>query len=389
MGLFLRSLHILNIGVDYRYIVRGHSHIALLGWVYLALITLFHKLFLNEKKNHKRYRQIFVFTQITLVGMLCTFPFQGYAFLSITFSTLFLFASYWYVCFFIKNTPKNLKDSNWYKYILIALFYNVISTLGPWALGIVMATLGKASVWYKISIYFYLHFQYNGWMLVALLGILIAILEKKGIHLSRNQNKYLFYSVNFGVIFTFFLPILWAAPIKVLYLLNGLGVVLQLFAFLLLLRWFSKNKILLKGSFSNLQVLIGKTVLVILGLKIILQFITSIPYFANLAFSIIEFTIGYLHLTFLGVISMSLFLFFDYFRLLSTSFTVYFLFLIGFIVTETLIFYKGSAIWLDKATFDNYYLTLTCASAILVLAIGLLLKQNLKIKTFKIKKINN
>ncbi len=389
MGLFLRPLHILDIGVDYRHIVHGHSHIALLGWVYLALITLFYKLLSDEKKNSNRYRQIYVFIQITLVGMLCTFPFQGYSFLSITFSTLFLFASYWYAWFFIRNTPKNLKHSNWYKYIRIALFYNVISTLGPWALGIVMATLGKASVWYKISIYFYLHFQYNGWMLVALLGILIAILEKKGIHLSRNQNNYLFYSVNFGVVFTFFLSIFWAVQIKVLYLLNGLGVVLQLFAFLFLLRWFSKNKILLKGNFSNLQVLIGKTVLVILGLKIILQLITSIPYFANLAFSIIEFTIGYLHLTFLGVISMSLFLFFDYFRLIRTSFTVYFLFLIGYIVTETLIFYKGSAIWLDKAIFDSYYLTLICASAILVLAIGLLLKQNSKIKTFKIKKIND
>lgn len=383
MGLFLRSLHILNIGVDYRYIVHGHSHIALLGWVYLALITLFHKIFLNEKENTKRYRQIFWFTQITLVGMLCTFPFQGYTFLSITFSTLFLFASYWYVCFFIKNTPKNLKDSNWYKYILIALFYNVISTLGPWALGIVMATLGKASVWYKISIYFYLHFQYNGWMLVALLGILIAILEKKGIHLSRNQNKYFFYSVNFGVIFTFFLSILWVAPIKVLYLLNGLGVVLQLFAFLLLLRWFSENKMLLKGSFSNLQVLIGKIVLVILGLKIVLQLITSIPYFANLAFSIVEFTIGYLHLTFLGVVSMSLFLFFDYFKLVRVNFKVFYVYLLGFILTEALIFYKGSMIWLKNTVFNGYYFSLIAASVTLVSAIFLQLKINSKKSNIK------
>ncbi len=378
MGLFLRSLQILDIGVDYRYIVHGHSHIALLGWVYLALITLFHKLFLNEKKNNKRYRQIYVFTQITLVGMLFTFPFQGYSFLSITFSTLFLFASYWYVWFFIRNTPKNLKNSNWYKYIRIALFYNVISTLGPWALGIVMATLGKASIWYKISIYFYLHFQYNGWMLVALLGILIAILEKKGIHLSRNQHNYLFYSVNFGVVFTFFLSILWAAPIKKFYVFNGLGVVFQLFAFLLLLRWFSKNKMLLKGSFSNLQVLIGKAVWVILGLKIVLQLITSIPYFANLAFSILEFTIGYLHLTFLGVISMSLFLFFDYLRLFRISKKVVYLFLLGFILTEALIFYKGIIVWLNKMIFKGYYFSLVVVSAILVLAIILLMKINLR-----------
>ncbi len=386
MGLFLRSLHILDIGVDYRYIVHGHSHIALLGWVYLALITLFHKLFLNEKKNTKRYRQIYVFTQITLVGMLFTFPFQGYSFLSITFSTLFLFASYWYVWFFIRNTPKNLKNSNWYKYIRIALFYNVISTLGPWALGIVMATLGKASIWYKISIYFYLHFQYNGWMLVALLGILIAILEKKGIHLSRNQHNYLFYSVNFGVVFTFFLSILWAAPMKILYVFNGLGVVFQLFAFLLLLRWFSKNKMLLKGSFSNLQVLIGKAVWVILGLKIVLQLITSIPYFANLAFSILEFTIGYLHLTFLGVISMSLFLFFDYLRLFQISKKVVYLFLSGFILTEALIFYKGIIIWLNKVIFKGYYFSLVVVSAVLVLAIGILLLQNSKHLIFNSKK---
>ncbi|NNE78366.1 MAG: hypothetical protein HKN31_14990, partial [Pricia sp.] len=102
LGVLLRSFIFLEIPINYKYIVHTHSHIALLGWVYVALTTLLYKLYIRTPSADKTYWKIFWFTQLTLVGMLLTFPFQGYALFSIFFSTLFLFASYWFFWFFAK-----------------------------------------------------------------------------------------------------------------------------------------------------------------------------------------------------------------------------------------------------------------------------------------------
>ena len=82
--------------------VHAHSHIALLGWVYVALTTLLHYGFVKDASN-TTYNRVFWSTQGTLIGMLLTFPFQGYALFSIIFSTLFLIMSYGYTYHFWKN----------------------------------------------------------------------------------------------------------------------------------------------------------------------------------------------------------------------------------------------------------------------------------------------
>lgn len=94
LGVFLRFFFVTSIPANFRYVVHAHSHIALLGWVYLGLSALIYKMYFSEAKKGKTYKRIFWFTQITLLGMLFTFPFTGYAALSITFSTLFLFARF-------------------------------------------------------------------------------------------------------------------------------------------------------------------------------------------------------------------------------------------------------------------------------------------------------
>ena len=73
------------------------------------------------------------------------FPFQGYAAVSIAFSTLFLFASYWFYWFFIKYTLKDKKQLQSYRILKYALIYMLISSIGPWAVGGVIASLGSKS----------------------------------------------------------------------------------------------------------------------------------------------------------------------------------------------------------------------------------------------------
>ena len=83
LGLILRFFVVVELPITYKFFVHTHSHIALLGWVYLALTTLLYKLFVQNSNLDKKYEHVFWFTQFTLIGMLLTFPFKVYALFSI------------------------------------------------------------------------------------------------------------------------------------------------------------------------------------------------------------------------------------------------------------------------------------------------------------------
>ncbi len=77
MGLALRFSFIESIGLNYRFLTHAHSHVAMLGWVYLMLFTLFVHYFIPEKP--KIFNRLFWITEFAVVGMMISFPFQGYA----------------------------------------------------------------------------------------------------------------------------------------------------------------------------------------------------------------------------------------------------------------------------------------------------------------------
>ena len=376
LGLFLRLFFVVPIPANFRYVVHGHSHIALLGWVYITLTTLIYKMYLSEGKNAKIYRRIFWFTQLTLLGMLFTFPFTGYAMFSITFSTLFLFASYLMAWFILKRTPQQHRNRNSFKCIKASLWYLVISSIGPWAVGGVMATLGKTSIWYKMSIYFYLHFQYNAWFIFALCGILLYFLEQRNLTPKKRHFQSFFRLLNAAVVLSFFLSVLWVKPHWIFYVLAGTGAVLQLFAFrkfFVILKDLWKDKRLPFSPFQqNLLKIVG---LLLLG-KILLQLLSGIPFFAELAFTYTNLVIGYLHWTFLGVVSISLFVFLETAGLYRISRPVFWVYFGAFCVTEVLIFFKSIAIWLGFPLFADYYKLLAAASSFFAIAIGIFLVKN-------------
>ncbi len=377
VGLVLRALHLFDWGLDYRYLVHTHSHVALLGWVYLALIILITKAFFPKGEAMKRFRRVFLVTQVPLLGMLFTFPFQGYALYSIIFSTLFLFVSYWYAWEFFKRVKKSSSSRGSYRFIKAALFYMVFSSLGPWALGAIMATAGPGSVWYRVAIYFYLHFQYNGWMMLALVGLLFYILEEQGIPLSRKNSKGLYLTLNASVILTFFLSVLFTKPHALFYIAGGVGALLQLVVFIWLIVVLLRRRDRLKNikSLSN-HLLMG--FLLLLGVKFMLQALTAFPYFAELASNTLPLVIGYLHWTFLGVVSSGLFLFLKYFRLMRFPRFFLTLYVICFLVTEALIFYKGVLMWQKLSSPFDQDLILWVFSSFFLIPVVWLLYDNRK-----------
>jgi hypothetical protein len=378
LGLVLRAFYTGEIALNYKFILHTHSHITLLGWVYLALTTLIYKLFLSPLKLSTNYSRIFWFTQVSLLGMLFTFPFQGYALFSIIFSTLFLFASYWFTAFFLKNTPAELRKTNSFRCIRASLWYLVFSSIGPWALGAIMNILGPESVWYRLAIYFYLHFLYNGWMIMALVGLFLYAMEQCQIGISNKTFSRFFWNINLGILLSFFLSALFAKPSLFLNIIGGGGALLQLLAFVALIRGFKKSPKSWDRVFGPFQKIMLKTVLILLMIKMLLQLITAFPYFADLAARYLDFTIGYLHWTFLGVITIGLFLLLDVFGLIRISKRILLIYFLGFVSSEIIIFYKGISAWLNLAAFEGHAPALLLSSFLIVLAVLLLLYKNIR-----------
>jgi len=381
LGTSLRLFVVVDIPATYRFLVHTHSHIALLGWVYLALTTLLYKLYLEKENVAKTYRRIYGFTQFSLLGMLLSFPFQGYSLFSIVFSTLFLIASYFFAWLFWTKTTGETRELLSYKMIKSALVFMVVSSVGPWSLGVIMSTLGSLSIWYKLAIYFYLHFQYNGWFIVSLLGLLFCFLEQKNIKISINHRSFL-WLLNSSVVLSFALSVLWTKPATLLYIISFIGAFLQLFVFFKVI-----FKLRSDWQFFSQTLKPGVTRMLRIAcffwfVKMCLQLLTTFPYFADLAFQNLDFVIGYLHLVFLGVVTISLWAFLKQTGLLTIPKFAFALFLSTFVVTECLLFYKGSAAWLGWPIFDLYFTVLAQASTLFVVSVlwvlvgGKMSKQN-------------
>ncbi|HZH69959.1 MAG TPA: hypothetical protein VFD80_05880 [Flavobacteriaceae bacterium] len=380
LGTTLRLFVVVDLPAEYRFLVHTHSHVALLGWVYVALTTLLYKLYLQPAGVTKRYRRIFWLAQVSIVGMLFTFPFQGYALFSIFFSTLFLVASYFFAALFFKKSAPEMRNRFSFKLAKWAVIYMIISSIGPWALGGIMNTLGSTSVWYKLAIYFYLHFQYNGWFILGLLAVLFYFLEVHNFALEVGRHKIWLRIINTSIVLTFFLSTLFMEPHWFLNVLGGMGVLLQSWILLLFFFWlypkWKKFSGKLKSGVSGMLVFAG----VLWAIKNDMQLLSALPYFAKVAFTNLDFVIGYLHLVFLGVVSIALFALLKQADLLKFPKWGYRGFLCAFLLTEVLIFYKGTAAWLEFSIIFYYYELLAAGSILFPLSLIGIIWYSLKSK---------
>ncbi|WP_417867204.1 hypothetical protein [Xanthomarina gelatinilytica] len=373
LGLALRYTYLFPISINYRFLTHAHSHVAMLGWVYLMIYTLFVRYFIPNKKPV--YNTLFWVTQIAVVGMLLSFPFQGYAAISITFSTLHIFCSYYFVRLIWKNHKTQSTTS---KLLLKAsLLFMLISTIGVWCLGPAVGLLGQASAFYQIAIQFFLHFQFNGWFLIAVLAIFFHKLQLT----DSKQFQRFFKLLIASTILTFALPVNWFVPHAVFLWLNGLGVVLQIAALLIFIKLIKAPfKIVLKQSHKLIRFMFQFAMFCFI-LKIGLQTLSLIPDISNTAFQHRNLVIGFIHLTMLGVISGFLFAYILQTKLVKLNKTLnigMYVFVLGFVLTELILIVQGGLFYFGAGLIPKYYLLLFISSLLLPLGILSLILNILK-----------
>lgn len=370
MGLLLRLLYVSpSETVKYQFLLHGHSHVAMLGWVYLIIYSLIVHFFIPKEAQQKPvYNRLFWLTEIAVIGMMFRFPAEGYALFSIVFSSLHIFCSYYFCRLIWKNAHTNSLPE---KLLLrTSLFFMILSTMGVWCLGPTVRLLGKTSGFYQIAIQFFLHFQFNGWFLFAVLALFFHQLK---VNIDEKQFRLFYNLLVTATILTLALPVSWYLPNPIFYWINSLGVVLQLISFIIFIQIIRPHFQTFFNTLRPIEKLIYGFTLTSLFLKIITQLIVLIPKFAQISHQIRNLVVGYIHLTMLGIITGFLFAI-----LLNNSFLNkennwvkcgIKLFIMSFILSELILFFQRIYFFLAKEQFPMYYQNLFITSIFLPISI--------------------
>jgi hypothetical protein len=372
IGLLMRSDPGSLILIPYQNLLHTHSHITFLGWVYPTLFILLINSFLS-KEQLSRFKWQLVLTHILIGGMLVSFLIQGYAFYSILFSSLFQVMNYIFIFSFLSALKKNNTHPVAKIFVKIALGCLFLSTLGPWALGAVMASGAGKSTLYNVAIYFYLHFQYNGWMLFALFALFFKYASPaKNSDEIKRATQFLTY-MSFAIIPGYCLSLLNIFHTALNFSLAALSAVLQLQAFYYFVRFLMLKKQQFAAEFNDWPArVMAFFILAALAVKIFLQLLSIVPVLTDLAFNNHNIIIAYLHLTMLGIISACLFLFLNQNKVLNLnsrlSKTALMFFIAGFVVTEIVLGFQFSGfIVYSYKNVLAIFSALLCAGIILLL----------------------
>lgn len=343
-------------GFNYMFFLHAHSHVALLGWVHALLALLLPRVFVpHHPTAYRPYNRLFWVSQFSVLGMLISFPLQGYALISISFSTFFLFCSYRLAYLLWKDTAH--QSSPAYKLLRASLFFMVFSSIGPWLMGPIMALkLGKTP--YHLAIYFYLHFQYNAWFTLACTALGLRYFESKP-HINTAKMRTAVFFMIWSTLPTVLLSALWLKPSLWVYGLAFVGSLMQAYGWFLAWRALPNLKLQNLGQWSTRLFYLSALCLVA---KIGLQGLTAFPYFAQLAAQQRPLVIFYLHLVLLGGVSGFLLAYVK--RHCFPSLTShwlslgFWLYLLGFLSSEGLLLYQGLAQGLNQPVFSAFYVSL-------------------------------
>ena len=291
-GVLLRYIQLYGLpGINYQFILHAHSHFAFAGWMFFAIALLISDIITGGKYS-SGYRYVFVFTLVSAYGMLVSFSLQGYKPVPIIFSTLFVLVTYRFTYLVFKGKAlKGATNDIAFKLIRGALMFLCLSSLGPFILGPLAALGLKNTPYYQDAIYFYLHFQMNGFMFLAALGVFAS--TSINTPLSKNGTTWLNLFI-YSAIPLYFIFTLWDKPQSWIWVLACLGTGVNLLSWLMLCLNFRQDA----RQFSFL----ARAALLAATLKIIFQVLICFPPIGAWAFINRNLIIGYIHLLTLGII---------------------------------------------------------------------------------------
>jgi len=329
--------------LDQKNLQNAHSHFAFLGWIsqtiYLLLINT-----LGTSIGLKRVQLYHYFlgaNWISAFGMLIAFSLQGYAFYSIAFSGFSIFLSFVFIVIFWKDIKmlQNKTAGLWFKYALICM---LISTLGTISLIIMLASKTVEQETYLVSIYWYLHFQYNGWFFFSIIGLVFNHFGQSNEYFKTNRLA--FKLLAFSSIPAYGLSVLWLHLPLWLLIIIAMAAISQTIGWALLVYNVFKQKILKDIKIHDYVKWLLLIIAVTGSIKFCLQLGSTIPSISQLAFGFRPIVIAYLHLVLLAFLSLLLIAYMfmnELVKISKTTITGMIIFVFGILINEFLLGMQG------------------------------------------------
>jgi hypothetical protein len=154
---------------------------------------------------------------------------------------------------------------------------------------------------YLASIYWFLHFQYNGWFFFACVGLFLISINTFNTQFRFSRKIFWLFAIS--CIPAYGLSVLWLKLPVLLYILIVVGAFMQFIAWIMMLLELRKIKLAdISNNFLHKALFI--LVAICISIKILLQLGSVIPSVSQMAFSFRPIVIAYLHLILLAIISV-------------------------------------------------------------------------------------
>jgi len=374
IGALLRALYIWEIPfVRFRPYLHAHSHVALLGWLFIGVVLCL----LHDGGNGvltKRMRWLLLALQGTVVAMLLAFPVQGYGAISIAASSAHLMLAYPLLAL-VWNTSRGWPAEGSGRLTRWAIAFFAISTIGTWALPVIIASGNQSKEIYYWAVQFFLHFQFNGWFWFAAMAIGARWAERNGFDLRIDRLTTTLWVAS--AIFTYALAIAWSEPHPAVFATVSVAVALQAWAAARTLRVLTRLRAQAYARFTPWgRILIG-VALVSMAMKVVVQATVAVPSIAVMSLTVRHLVMGFIHMNTLGTMTALLLAYaitqlWVPMRSLIAR-TGLLLCTLGIIASELLLFTQGSFFWLGWGMMPGHYWHLFIASALIPAGVCMLL----------------
>lgn len=290
--------------IQQKHVLHAHSHFAFAGWLSLILIALMVEAVGSQKNKNlfPKYNILLFSNLLAAYGMLISFTIQGYGLFSISFSTISIFIFYFFAVRLWNDINSiDVKQVNhlWFK---AAILFNIISSIGAFALAFLISNKTIHQNWYLAAVYFFLHFQYNGWFLFACLGLLFHQLQK--VNIRHASFIHIFWMFGLPCVPAYLLSTLWMNLPNWIYAIVIIAAIIQALGWILFIRTIKIIKPLFLTAKTKIPIVLFSLSAVALSIKLLLQLMSTIPQLSDLAFGFRPIVIGYLHLVLLGIITL-------------------------------------------------------------------------------------
>lgn len=373
IGALLRLIYVVELPwLVFKPWLHAHSHVAMLGWLFPALLIAL--LQQDERPAPRHFHACMTASQAFVAGMLMSFPVQGYGPVSIACSLAQMLVGYVLIAQTWRHTAQWPATGS-RLLVRLALLFQVVSTIGLWAMGPIMRSGLAGSEWYYWSIQWFLHFQFNGWFWFAAMAIGSRWAERHGVEVRIDRLTVFLWVI--GTVLTFALAVAWSERLPVVLAVNAIGVLVQAWAAWRTMRAMLRVRLQAQVRTTRWMRIVIGTMLIAMAIKVAAQAAVAIPAVTDIALTLRNYVVGFVHLNTLGAATMVLLAFALERRWLDearTSIRIGLALLIaGFALSELLLFGQGTLIWVRWGMLPGYHWMLFAASALLPIGAALLL----------------